>query len=145
MAAPVVSSPDALEPMAASLGMAKSNSATSGSDSEASSSQRAITSFAAPPSGELRYRGHRENSFYSQDVDELTELRARRAATPRTHQVARLTVSPNAPERTFGGAYQRTALGMAVYAIVVLKIFSSSFAKSTFQPLITKQHSDKVI
>ena len=33
-------------------------------------------------------------------------------------------------ERTFEGAYQRTALGMAAYAIIVLKIFSTAFAKS---------------
>lgn len=56
------------------------------------------------------YHGHRRNSFTTADIEELTELRAR--------------------QRTFEGAYQRTALGMAVYAIIVLKIFSPAFAKS---------------
>lgn len=55
------------------------------------------------------YHGHRRASFTTTDIDELTELRAR--------------------QRTFEGAYQRTALGMAVYAIIVLKIFSPAFAK----------------
>lgn len=40
------------------------------------------------------------------------------------------TVLPVIAERTFEGAYIRTALGMAVYAIVVLKVFSNAFAKS---------------
>lgn len=62
------------------------------------------------------YHGHRRNSFTTADIEELTELRAR--------------------QRTFEGAYQRTALGMAVYAIIVLKIFSPAFAKSEC-PLIT--------
>ncbi|KAK9894853.1 hypothetical protein P389DRAFT_85436 [Cystobasidium minutum MCA 4210] len=55
------------------------------------------------------YHGHRRASFITKDIDELTELRAR--------------------QRTFEGAYQRTALGMAVYACIILKIFSKPFAK----------------
>ena len=58
------------------------------------------------------YHGHRRNSFTTTDVEELTELRAR--------------------QRTHNGAYERTALGTSVYAIVLLKIFSPAFARSAF-------------
>ncbi|GAA5827565.1 hypothetical protein JCM5353_001618 [Sporobolomyces roseus] len=55
------------------------------------------------------YRGHRRASFIEDDVDELIELRAR--------------------QRTFGGAYERSALGNLGYALLVLKIFNPDFAK----------------
>ncbi|SGY11940.1 BQ5605_C011g06330 [Microbotryum silenes-dioicae] len=55
------------------------------------------------------YNGHRRNSFITPDIDELTELRAR--------------------QRTFDGAYTRTALGLFDYALLILKIFSAEFAK----------------
>ncbi|GAA5878189.1 hypothetical protein JCM16303_002877 [Sporobolomyces ruberrimus] len=55
------------------------------------------------------YKGHRRTSFIERDVDELIELRAR--------------------QRTFGGAYERSALGNLGYALLVLKIFNPDFAK----------------
>ncbi|GAA5844744.1 hypothetical protein JCM3766R1_005263 [Sporobolomyces carnicolor] len=55
------------------------------------------------------YKGHRRDSFIERDVDELIELRAR--------------------QRTFGGAYERSALGNLGYALLVLKIFNPDFAK----------------
>ncbi|GAA5964479.1 hypothetical protein JCM21900_002390 [Sporobolomyces salmonicolor] len=55
------------------------------------------------------YRGHRRQSWIEEDLDELVELRAR--------------------QRTFGGAYERTALGNLGYALIVLKIFDPDFAK----------------
>lgn len=48
-------------------------------------------------------------------------------------------------ERTFEGAYQRTALGMAVYAIVVLKIFSPTFAKSALRCSNSNRKVSKLI
>ncbi|GAA5899525.1 hypothetical protein JCM6882_001140 [Rhodosporidiobolus microsporus] len=57
-----------------------------------------------------RYRGHRRNSWVvEQDPDTVVELRAR--------------------QRTFDGAYTRTALGNLGYALFVLKIFTPDFAK----------------
>ncbi|GAA5878385.1 hypothetical protein JCM8547_007903 [Rhodosporidiobolus lusitaniae] len=53
--------------------------------------------------------GHRRASWTTQDVDQLVELRAR--------------------QRTFDGAYQRTALANLAAALVVLKIFTPEFAK----------------
>ncbi|GAA98972.1 uncharacterized protein L969DRAFT_89024 [Mixia osmundae IAM 14324] len=53
------------------------------------------------------YQGHRRSSFLTDDISELTELRAR--------------------QRTFDGAYFRTALGSISYALVILKIFDNSF------------------
>ncbi|GAA5824301.1 hypothetical protein JCM10212_006694 [Sporobolomyces blumeae] len=55
------------------------------------------------------YRGHRRSSFIELDPDHLIELRAR--------------------QRTFGGAYERAALGNLGYALLVLKIFNPDFAK----------------
>ncbi|SCV73255.1 BQ2448_7180 [Microbotryum intermedium] len=57
----------------------------------------------------VTYHGHRRNSFVTPDIDELTELRAR--------------------QRTFDGAYTRTALGLFDYALLILKIFFAEFAK----------------
>ncbi|KAI0046162.1 hypothetical protein FA95DRAFT_1583134 [Auriscalpium vulgare] len=54
-----------------------------------------------------RYRGHRAHSFVPADVAELVELRAR--------------------ERTFDGAYARTALTNMGYALAVLKLFDPRF------------------
>ncbi|KIK98439.1 hypothetical protein PAXRUDRAFT_823860 [Paxillus rubicundulus Ve08.2h10] len=54
-----------------------------------------------------RYRGHRTNSFLPIDTIELTELRAR--------------------QRTFYGAYRRTALANLGYAITVLRLFDVRF------------------
>ncbi|TFK29115.1 hypothetical protein FA15DRAFT_664430 [Coprinopsis marcescibilis] len=53
------------------------------------------------------YRGHRRNSFEAQDVNELIELRAR--------------------QRTFHGAYSRTALGSLGYALTILRLFDPAF------------------
>ncbi|EJD05603.1 uncharacterized protein FOMMEDRAFT_79127, partial [Fomitiporia mediterranea MF3/22] len=52
-------------------------------------------------------RGHRADSFTPDDVNELVEIRAR--------------------QRTFNGAYARTALGNLGYAITVLKLFDRRF------------------
>ncbi|KIK66234.1 hypothetical protein GYMLUDRAFT_239220 [Collybiopsis luxurians FD-317 M1] len=56
-----------------------------------------------------RYRGHRAESFYASDVNELVEIRAR--------------------QRTFYGAYFRTALGNLGYALTILRLFDSRFYK----------------
>ncbi|EFI26882.1 hypothetical protein CC1G_15283 [Coprinopsis cinerea okayama7 len=53
------------------------------------------------------YRGHRRHSFEAQDINELIELRAR--------------------QRTFHGAYSRTALGSLGYALTILRLFDSAF------------------
>ncbi|GAA5962274.1 hypothetical protein JCM8115_004276 [Rhodotorula mucilaginosa] len=55
------------------------------------------------------YRGHRRASWVLEDPDALIELRAR--------------------SRTFDGAYTRTALGNLYYSLIVLKVFSSEFAR----------------
>ncbi|KAI5121125.1 hypothetical protein M0805_002797 [Coniferiporia weirii] len=54
-----------------------------------------------------RYRGHRAHSFTAEDVNELVEIRAR--------------------QRTFDGAYARTALGNLGYSLTVLKLFDKRF------------------
>jgi hypothetical protein len=66
--------------------------------------------------GQLAYnlfwhRGHRSNSFTPDDVNELVELRAR--------------------QRTFHGAYGRTALGNLGYALTILRLFDARFHRST--------------
>ncbi|KAF5326490.1 hypothetical protein D9611_000775 [Ephemerocybe angulata] len=53
------------------------------------------------------YRGHRRNSFVASDINELVELRAR--------------------QRTFHGAYSRTALGALGYALTILRLFDKAF------------------
>ncbi|TFK36568.1 hypothetical protein BDQ12DRAFT_686631 [Crucibulum laeve] len=53
------------------------------------------------------YRGHRRHSFVAADVNELVELRAR--------------------QRTFHGAYSRTALGALGYALTILRLFDREF------------------
>ncbi|GAA5896375.1 hypothetical protein JCM5296_002715 [Sporobolomyces johnsonii] len=58
---------------------------------------------------EVGDKSHRRRSWIEEDLDELIELRAR--------------------QRTFGGAYERTALGNLGYALIVLKIFDPDFAK----------------
>ncbi|MBW0520352.1 hypothetical protein O181_060067 [Austropuccinia psidii MF-1] len=55
------------------------------------------------------YRGHRSQSFVVDDIDELQELRAR--------------------QRTFDGAYLRTAVASSVYALTILKVFDKKFTK----------------
>ncbi|KAF5381513.1 hypothetical protein D9757_008155 [Collybiopsis confluens] len=57
-----------------------------------------------------RYRGHRAQSFSASDINELVELRAR--------------------QRTFYGAYFRTALGNLGYSLTILRLFDSRFYKS---------------
>ncbi|KAF8506531.1 hypothetical protein F5888DRAFT_1643051 [Russula emetica] len=54
-----------------------------------------------------RYHGHRRDSFICADVGELVELRA--------HQ------------RTYNGAYVRTALGILGYSLAVLRLFDRKF------------------
>ncbi|KAH8835499.1 hypothetical protein DL96DRAFT_1574479 [Flagelloscypha sp. PMI_526] len=56
-----------------------------------------------------RYRGHRQDSFVAHDVNELVELRAR--------------------QRTFYGAYSRTALSNLGYALTILRLFDRRFYK----------------
>ncbi|KAF8900433.1 hypothetical protein CPB84DRAFT_1028882 [Gymnopilus junonius] len=53
------------------------------------------------------YRGHRRHSFVASDVNELVEIRAR--------------------QRTFHGAYSRTALGSLGYALTILRLFDRAF------------------
>ncbi|KAJ6578817.1 hypothetical protein DFH09DRAFT_1148395 [Mycena vulgaris] len=54
-----------------------------------------------------RYRGHRANSFVAADLTELVELRAR--------------------QRTFHGAYGRTALSNLGYSLTILRLFDPRF------------------
>ncbi|KAF8257838.1 hypothetical protein EI94DRAFT_1670315 [Lactarius quietus] len=54
-----------------------------------------------------RYQGHLRQSFISTDTNQLVELRAR--------------------QRTFDGAYTRTALGILGYALTVLRLFDRRF------------------
>ncbi|PPQ80358.1 hypothetical protein CVT25_003641 [Psilocybe cyanescens] len=51
------------------------------------------------------YRGHRRNSFEASDVNELVEIRAR--------------------QRTFHGAYSRTALGVLGYSLTILRFWTT--------------------
>ncbi|CAA7262020.1 hypothetical protein NLJ89_g1248 [Agrocybe chaxingu] len=53
------------------------------------------------------YRGHRRYSFVASDVNELQEIRAR--------------------QRTFHGAYSRTALGSLGYSLTILRLFDPEF------------------
>lgn len=55
-------------------------------------------------------RGHRAQSFTPIDLTELVEIRAR--------------------QRTFEGAYARTALGNLGYSLTVLKLFDRRFYRS---------------
>ena len=65
-------------------------------------------------------RGHRRQSFVAQDLNELVELRAR--------------------QRTFHGAYSRTALGSLGYGITILRLLDKSYHLSelciTYAPFI---------
>ncbi|KAF8192782.1 hypothetical protein K438DRAFT_1906845 [Mycena galopus ATCC 62051] len=54
-----------------------------------------------------RYRGHRANSFQAADLTELVELRAR--------------------QRTFHGAYSRTALSNLGFSLTILRLFDPRF------------------
>ncbi|KZT64198.1 hypothetical protein DAEQUDRAFT_769903 [Daedalea quercina L-15889] len=56
-----------------------------------------------------RYRGHRADSFFPEDVEEIVELRAR--------------------QRTFDGAYARTALVNFGYALTILRLFDKRFSR----------------
>ncbi|KAF8816936.1 hypothetical protein BYT27DRAFT_7205330 [Phlegmacium glaucopus] len=53
------------------------------------------------------YSGHRRASFQAADIKELVELRAR--------------------QRTFHGAYSRTAIGSLGYALMILRLFDPTF------------------
>ncbi|KAF5329458.1 hypothetical protein D9619_009104 [Psilocybe cf. subviscida] len=53
------------------------------------------------------YRGHRRGSFVAADIAELQELRAR--------------------QRTFHGAYSRSALGAFGYSLTILRLFDRNF------------------
>lgn len=55
-------------------------------------------------------RGHRSYSFTASDVNELVELRAR--------------------QRTFHGAYSRSALSALGYSLTILRLFDHRFYKS---------------
>ncbi|KAH8092190.1 hypothetical protein BXZ70DRAFT_1001858 [Cristinia sonorae] len=55
------------------------------------------------------YHGHRADSFHPDDVNELVEIRAR--------------------ERTFDGAYGRTATGCLSFAVTVLRLFDRRLFK----------------
>ncbi|PCH43187.1 hypothetical protein WOLCODRAFT_138232 [Wolfiporia cocos MD-104 SS10] len=62
------------------------------------------------PRSSLRYyRGHRSHSFYPDDINEIVEIRAR--------------------QRTFDGAYGRSALGNLGYSLTILRLFDKRFAK----------------
>ena len=58
----------------------------------------------------FHHRGHRHYSFVASDVNELQEIRAR--------------------QRTFHGAYNRTALGALGYALAILRLFDPRFHRS---------------
>jgi len=64
-----------------------------------------------PPDNSRRhlYRGHRSGSLIVEDLDELTEWRAR--------------------QRTFDGAYVRTALGTSFFALTITKIFRKDMSQ----------------
>ncbi|KAF7968413.1 hypothetical protein HWV62_2414 [Athelia sp. TMB] len=74
-------------------------------------------------------RGHRANSFQPIDINELVEIRAR--------------------QRTFDGAYRRTALGNFGAALTILRLFDHRFyqrlsspplwTSRVFQPLLINQ------
>lgn len=64
------------------------------------------------PSERNSQRGHRRQSFTASDINELVEIRAR--------------------QRTFHGAYSRTALGSLGYALTILRLFDNRFRRSTF-------------
>jgi len=69
------------------------------------------------------FSGHRRDSFICADVDELVELRA--------HQ------------RTYNGAYVRTALGILGYSLAVLRLFDRKFYRS--MPNLPFSHSFHLI
>ncbi|EIN05275.1 hypothetical protein PUNSTDRAFT_47068 [Punctularia strigosozonata HHB-11173 SS5] len=56
------------------------------------------------------YRGHKSKTFYPADVNELVEIRAR--------------------QRTFDGAYGRTAIGNLGYSLTILKLFDRRFYRT---------------
>lgn len=58
-------------------------------------------------------RGHRRQSYIASDINELVEIRAR--------------------QRTFHGAYSRTALGSLGYALMILRLFDTRFRKSKLE------------
>ena len=62
----------------------------------------------------MRHRGHRSYSFTASDVNELVELRAR--------------------QRTFHGAYSRSALSALGYSLTILRLFDHRFYKSERRP-----------
>jgi hypothetical protein len=70
-------------------------------------------------------RGHRADSFRPIDVLELNELRAR--------------------NRTFNGAYRRTALATLGYALTALRLFDSRFLRSKFVILLSLTSSTMTI
>lgn len=56
--------------------------------------------------------GHRANSFQTADLTELVEIRAR--------------------QRTFHGAYGRTALSNLGYSLTILRLFDARFYRSLY-------------
>jgi hypothetical protein len=67
------------------------------------------------------YSGHRKQSFICADVDELVELRA--------------------SQRTYNGAYMRTALGILGYSLTILRLFDRMFYRSMSVFLYISPHS----
>lgn len=69
----------------------------------------------------MTYRGHRRSSFVVLDRAELVELRAR--------------------QRTYEGAYQRTALLLLGQGAVILKVFDRRFfaSQSSFLELAAEK------
>ena len=59
------------------------------------------------------HRGHRRQSFVAEDLNELVELRAR--------------------QRTFHGAYNRTALGSLGYGLTIIRLFDQAYHLSESQ------------
>ncbi|KAG6827747.1 hypothetical protein H0H92_010569 [Tricholoma furcatifolium] len=73
----------------------------------------------------MSHRGHRANSFQAADLNELVELRAR--------------------QRTFYGAYMRTAIGNLGSALTILRLFDRRFYRRTLLMILSflrARHSD---
>jgi hypothetical protein len=82
------------------------------------------------------YRGHRRASFVAHDLSELGKspplIRGRVFLFLTVLVQYILAVELRARQRTFEGAYGRTALGTLGYAIIVLRLFDTRFYKSEF-------------
>lgn len=95
------------------------------------------------PAHRHRYRGHRRQSFVPIDVAELGRW-------PSFLWIYRwpdyfifsarmcdVLVELRARQRTFEGAYTRTAIGTLGYTVLVLKLFDERFYRSMLDPAVT--------